>query len=92
MVQEITINRPFADVWEIVIQTIRQIGWDLVMSDENHGRITSTTPSSLRSWGESVNITLANHEGMILVTISSNPRAQLIRRVTNWANLNSPGN
>ena len=71
-------NRRFDDVFKACKIAIQKCGFNIESFDEKEGFIYASSPPSIFSWGEEINIKInKTSEGSTEVIVLSEPKAQL---------------
>ncbi len=68
---------PLEDVFSACKRAVGHLHWDIESSSASEGFIQAKTPASLRSWGETIMISVWEREGSIAVKVESKPTAQI---------------
>lgn len=77
LLREQRYNRPYGEIFQACLRSIRQLGWERISSDESTGVIQARAGITLRSWGEDISIHLSRENTETIVSISSKPHSQV---------------
>ena len=69
-------SKPFAEVYEAAVKAIETSGFTI--TDRRANRIEASSPSSIRSFGERIVVSLSASEDGTKVQVSSSPLYQMI--------------
>jgi len=76
-IQKETYARPYDEIFQASLKSIKQLGWKLVSQDRETGEIKAETGITLWSWGEGISIHLARETTGTTISVTSGSSFQL---------------
>jgi Protein of unknown function (DUF1499) len=79
----------FDTAYKACLAALRRLEFSIEYKNKEKGLINASTPTSLFSWGEDIDVRIIQDQGKIVVECVSNARSQLFTWGKNEANMNN---